>query len=389
MPTGPISDICEDPIILLSALLGAFVHDLQHPGVTNTFLRSTNHEMFQKFGPESTAEKMHFGAFLALIDNPALDFLRPLGHRVRSSIIDLVEEIILSTDMARHSDFVSMDEPVGPESDIIKYRLSFAMKISDLSHCFRKFQIHRKFTGMLKQEFFAQGDKEIACGLPCSYGMNRDELFLDMAEDQVNFLSIFIQPLLSRYSDICSSSLIDQLQESLGKNIESWSVLADGDRDGLNNVDWELPSPATTSARLRLVKQMSDRILYCRPRQLLNIATMHSMDARPFEVADSPTSTTSSSLGDIAVIHHSLHTMRVVGADPPVRSFSLKHNDMAEMSWTIPSNRFTHSNVSEPVVEGRVVGHTDVEIMAWLLIMVTTVCIIWACVTEISSIIHT
>ena len=335
------------------------MHDLQHPGVTNAFLRSTNHEMFQKFGPESTAEKMHFGAFLALIDNPALDFLRPLGHPVRSRIIDLVEEIVLSTDMARHSDFVSMDEPVCPESDIIKYRLSFAMKISDLSHCFRKFQIHRKFTGMLKQEFFAQGDKEIALGLPCSYGMNRDEMFLDMAEDQVNFLSIFIQPLLSRYSNICSSSLIKQLQESLGKNIASWSVLADGDSDGIDNVDWELPSPASSSARL--VKQMSDRILYCRPRQLLNIAMMHSMDARPFEVADTPTCST---IGDIAVIHQSLHTMRLVSADPHVRSFSLKYNDMAEMSWTIPSNRFPHLHVSEPVAEGRVVGHTDVKITA-------------------------
>ena len=361
MPTGPISDICEDPVILLSALLGAFVHDLQHPGVTNAFLRSTNHEMFLKYGPKSTAEKMHFDAFLDLIGDPALDFLRPLGHPVRNRVIDLVEEIVLSTDMARHSDFVSMDEPVCPESAVIVFRLSFAMKISDLSHCFRKFQIHRKFTGMLKQEFFAQGDKEIALGLQCSYGMNRDELFQHMAEDQVNFLSIFIQPLLTRYSDICASSLINQLQDSLEKNIVSWSVLAAGDSDGIGNVDWELPSRKRSIARLE--RQISDRMVYCRPRQLMNIAMMHSIDAK-VEIADQPRLRYTSTEEVIAVIHSSLHTMRL-HRDPHIKAFSLKCDDLAyNKPWRIRSKDKSRSYaVPEEQRHSRgSVGHADVDI---------------------------
>ena len=300
---------------------------------------------------------MHFDSFLALIDDPAFDFLRPLGPLVRSRVIDLVEEIVLSTDMARHSNFVRMDVPSCPEA-IIVYRLNIAMKTSDLSHCFRNFKVHRKFTGMLKQEFFAQGDKEIALGLPCSYGMNRDERFQDMAEDQVNFLSIFIQPLLARYSEISASPLISKLQESLEKNIESWRfLLAVGDSDGTKTLDRELPSPVCKGAALE--KQISVQILYCRPRQLMNIAMMHSIDSRPFEVKDSPDSTTDTT----AAIHQSLHTVRLVRDRRVRRTFSLS-DDQMDKPWTTWSDKRPPTFDIPEADEGGAVCHTaDVEIV--------------------------
>ena len=224
-PLGPLNELCKDPGIKLAALLAALVHDLRHPGFSNAYLRATNHELVQKFGPDGTAERMHCATFMEFIKDPALDFLEPLGANKRTRIINIVESIVLSTDMAHHADYLNMEEPTNPEASLM-YRLGFAMKVSDLSHCVRAFRVHSKFVDMLKNEFYAQGDKEQQLGLPVSFGMSRAESSKEVAQGQVDFLSIFIEPLLNRYAMISSAPLIKQIQSSLKRNIQSWSLLA-------------------------------------------------------------------------------------------------------------------------------------------------------------------
>jgi len=51
--------------------------------------------------------------------------------------------------------------------------MKFIIKCSDISHPARTFPIHKRWSELIQEEFFRQGDKEAKLGLPVSRGMDR------------------------------------------------------------------------------------------------------------------------------------------------------------------------------------------------------------------------
>ena len=219
-------DCAKDPLLKLSALIAALCHDLQHPGVNNQFLRDTAHPLVAEYGREAPSEKMHVALLKRLIDTPDMNFLEPLSSTDRTRVIQTAEAVIFATDMAKHLAFVSA--PI-PESapDLQVFKLCLAIKVSDLSHTVRSFQSHKRFSKDLKQEFYAQGEKERKLGRAPSHGMNKDESPADVAAAQIAFLEMFIEPLLERWLIISGSELVAQLLELLKRNIGSWKMMLD------------------------------------------------------------------------------------------------------------------------------------------------------------------
>merc|ERR1712159_217250 len=65
---------------------------------------------------------------------------------------------------------------------------------ADLGHCCRTWDVHRWVVVGLEEEFFAQGDKELAAGIPVSPLMDRKK---DSAPaSQGFFLEKLVRPLL-------------------------------------------------------------------------------------------------------------------------------------------------------------------------------------------------
>lgn len=217
---GPLEAVCKDPVVKLSALLAAIVHDLKHPGRTNNFLKQTSDPIIEEYG---TAEQMHMALSEEIIDR--LRLLEPLGEATTKRVLGLMRDTVLATNMARHMDIIKLEVPEETEAHI-SFMLMFAMKVSDLSHCIRNFKIHVLFTDRLKEEFYHQGDVEKALNLNVSMGMDRSEDFVEVARSQVGFLSSFIAPLFdtwAAHSDNCR--LVLHLQELLWRNIDTWSML--------------------------------------------------------------------------------------------------------------------------------------------------------------------
>jgi len=223
---GPLQTICKDPIVKLSAVLSALVHDLHHPGVNNAFLRAISHPMVEKYGIDSTAEHMHIAVFKQLLQNPDANFLEGLDRSDHFRVIDLVERTVLATDMSKHLTLVNSVMPLD-EEHALRHRLALGMKVADLSHCVRNFRTHYMFVDMLKEEFYAQGDKERALGMDVSDGMDRMESYAAIADAQVNFLSLFIAPLFERWAEhnpgcLAAKELVILLQ----RNVQTWGLLA-------------------------------------------------------------------------------------------------------------------------------------------------------------------
>eukprot|EP00191_Tetraselmis_sp_GSL018_P010921 CAMPEP_0177597386 /NCGR_PEP_ID=MMETSP0419_2-20121207/11679_1 /TAXON_ID=582737 /ORGANISM="Tetraselmis sp., Strain GSL018" /LENGTH=422 /DNA_ID=CAMNT_0019089543 /DNA_START=580 /DNA_END=1848 /DNA_ORIENTATION=- len=223
---GPLERICRDPVVKLSALLAALVHDLEHPGVNNTFLRSSDHPIVSKFGMESPSEHMHVSAFKNMLADPDINFLEGFQSSDHARVMDLVERTVLATDMSKHLTLVNAIMPIDDEH-ALRLRLALGMKIADLSHCVRNFRAHYVFVDMLKEEFYAQGDKERALNLSVSDGMDRMESYATVAGAQVNFLSLFIAPLFERWVEhnpTCFAA--KELLILLQWNIQTWGLLA-------------------------------------------------------------------------------------------------------------------------------------------------------------------
>jgi hypothetical protein len=268
---GPLcNDSKADPRFKVAALLTAFVHDLKHPGLTNAFLKATSHPLTREYGTESTSEKMHAKLFRDLIDTSSMNFLEPLGEPGRSCVINWVQEGILSSDMATHGSFLGCAVPENP-ADLLVYKLQFAMKIADLSHCLRPFRVHNVVVNMLKSEFYEQGDKEKSLGVAVSFGMNRDESDADVAAGQADFLEGVILPLLNRYLAFCGAPLVSKLVTVLKRNIESWRVLAQ------SGESWSIPlySDQKVDPRMRLPN--TSRTLQERMRSISDMADVYSM----------------------------------------------------------------------------------------------------------------
>jgi len=246
------------------------VHDLKHPGLSNGFLKATNHPLIREYGTESTSEKMHAKLFQDFIDTPRMNFLEPLGDPGRSCVINWVKKAILSSDMATHGSFLCSAVPENPD-DLLIYKLQFAMKMADLSHCLRPFRVHNLVVNMLKNEFYEQGDKEKSLGVSVSVGMNRDESDADVAAGQADFLEGVILPLLNRYLAFCEAPLVSNLITTLKRNIVSWRVLAQ------SGESWTIPlySDQKVDPRMRLLN--TSRTLEERMQSISDLADVYSM----------------------------------------------------------------------------------------------------------------
>lgn len=88
-------------------------------------------------------------------------------------------ELILATDMAKHFGELSKFKtriaaadfsPEGGDKDMCMHMI---FHLSDISNSCKKFDLCRKWTDLLFEEFFTQGDDERDRGIPCSMMMDR------------------------------------------------------------------------------------------------------------------------------------------------------------------------------------------------------------------------
>ena len=64
---------------------------------------------------------------------------------------------------------------------------------ADVSNQIKPFDLYKKWTGRIRRELFAQGDKEKILGLPISYLMDR--YTVNIAKGQISFTDVIVKPL--------------------------------------------------------------------------------------------------------------------------------------------------------------------------------------------------
>ncbi|CAM9822142.1 unnamed protein product, partial [Sphacelaria rigidula] len=100
--------------------------------------------------------------------------------------------------------------------------LQMVLKVADVSHPCKPWSIHRKWSDLVTEEFFRQGDKELAQGFPVSPLCDRRER--NLPKSQCDFINFIVRPCVTIFSEYCQ---VSTWSEHMDMNFKAWKVLSD------------------------------------------------------------------------------------------------------------------------------------------------------------------
>ncbi|MCO5566555.1 hypothetical protein L7F22_020232 [Adiantum nelumboides] len=209
---------------VFALLLAALCHDVDHPGLNNTFLSVTNDPLAIRYNDLSILESHHASTTIkTLLAYESTNILAPFSEAEQRHMRKLLVEIILATDMDHHFTIIEMlkarisdlkpfecsppysmlgsrhssgSYPEGASSssqssggsqmtvplsrpspsstnDVILL-LKMIIKCADISNVMKPFFLSKRWAALLLTEWFRQGDAEKKLGLPVSKNMDSE-----------------------------------------------------------------------------------------------------------------------------------------------------------------------------------------------------------------------
>lgn len=183
----------------MAAILAAASHDVDHPGVNQTFLTATDNPLASLYTNGSMLERHHWRTTLSILHQSQL--FDHLDKRTWQTLKQCTEQLILATDITRHQEFLTslkkhLDQNTldieGTESHRT-FALQIALKCADICNPCRPWKISKRWSHLICEEFFQQGDREKALGLTVSSLCDRE--VNSVADIQIGFMSHVVEPL--------------------------------------------------------------------------------------------------------------------------------------------------------------------------------------------------
>jgi len=261
-------------------VLAAAVHDYGHPGTNNAYAVKTGQLYAKIYNDQAVYENSALYQALTLTDNPELDYAARFSEDTKRLLRVTVIDLVLSTDMSRHFDMVTMvkskvgsavAKPSSRQSislfeslpnrlanrrdgeayiqnavgvdlqdispDQMHLIFQFALKVADIGHCMLPLDQHKFWVGNLETEFFNQGDLEKEAGVSISPLMDRNKPGPSNGNNQAGFFEVIVLPTISLWQLLFPGSA-DQLHRQTESNLRFWKVTAHPER---NNED-EVPT---------------------------------------------------------------------------------------------------------------------------------------------------
>lgn len=221
-----------DQLSILALLLGAVVHDMGHDGRTNSYHVNVGDDIALTWNDISVLENMHISkTFKLMVSDPSSNILDGLKHDHRTRLRKEMVEVVLGTDMSSHfgnvADFKTLVEKLGNDTqEWHEEKAMSAMRVMvlhaiDISNPAKILPLSDKWSDLLRQEFFLQGDQEKELGLPVSPLCDRDTV--RFASSQVGFFTIIVQPTFALLAELQHRVKDTQLAH-LRKNTEAWET---------------------------------------------------------------------------------------------------------------------------------------------------------------------
>jgi hypothetical protein len=224
------------PLDRALSLIAAGVHDFMHDGFNNGFHISTASEIALRYNDHAVLENYHVAQSFLVMKNSDLNVLGQLAQDDFKYARDMIIQMVLATDMAKHFEDVALfktnilsaalDEgavlvkSVGDK----KLLLKMILHTCDVSNPAKERETMLRWTDRVVEEFFVQGEMEKQLGLPVSPFMDRDTIVIKKM--QVGFADFIVSPLFSVWAQILVN-INSVAYRSLQSNREFWASLSD------------------------------------------------------------------------------------------------------------------------------------------------------------------
>ncbi|XP_076181519.1 uncharacterized protein LOC143153819 isoform X3 [Ptiloglossa arizonensis] len=213
---------------IMASLIAAVTHDLDHPGVNQPFLVATSNHLAALYQNKSVLENHHWrSAIGCLLESGVSD---QLSANVRPELQRHISSLILATDITRQQEFLVQFKHYLDENRLEMKRpddrhfiLQIALKCADISNPCRPWDISRKWSYKVCEEFFRQGDYERRLNLPVTPLCDRHTT--SIPKIQIGFFKFVVTPLYEEWHRFLGDGLSVSLMEHLRANQKKWEVL--------------------------------------------------------------------------------------------------------------------------------------------------------------------
>lgn len=229
----------------LSLLVAAVAHDLGHPGVNNQFLVETSHVYALKYNDKSPLENFHCATLFQIIQAPEANVFQDVPRDAYKEARKEIVASILATDMMAHQAtvmelgllFEVNSEVLGrglrnleaaellQEKGNAQLMRNATLHFCDTANPMKPWELCYKYAQLCLDEFFAQGDQEMAAGMPVQ--MLNDRSKVNKPNSQVGFVEFMILPFAEKMVSLFPS--LSHHTNRLGQNVGHWADLWEQD----------------------------------------------------------------------------------------------------------------------------------------------------------------
>lgn len=209
----------------LCSIMAAVCHDLDHPGVNQSFLVATNNPLASLYNNNSVLENHHWRFALSIFKESQL-----FDHFEEDVMKDMkrqLKDLILATDIARQNEYLkqfrdltSSREFSMQNTDDRALVLQMALKCADLGNPCRPWAISRVWSNLICDEFYRMGRIERQLGIPLTPICQRGKTCV--AGIQTDFFRFIVLPLLELWHRFLQSPLSYLLMSNFDHNFKRW-----------------------------------------------------------------------------------------------------------------------------------------------------------------------
>lgn len=213
-------------------VIAALCHDLDHPGLNNSYQVNRQTPLALRFNDASCLENMHSALCFSILRKSGCDIFSGIDETDQASIRKVIIGCIINTDMTYHfalkSDLTNMIEKTkssgngvltfmreDKDRDIL---LKTILHVADISNPCKSFELSKRWSDAVIQEFFMQGDLEKKEGLSVSMGCDRNTTQQETLS--LNFCDFIVAPFFFALQGLFPK--LDDVIVTMSLNRKEW-----------------------------------------------------------------------------------------------------------------------------------------------------------------------
>ncbi|XP_074877261.1 high affinity cAMP-specific and IBMX-insensitive 3',5'-cyclic phosphodiesterase 8B isoform X1 [Buteo buteo] len=231
----------------VAALIAATIHDVDHPGRTNSFLCNAGSELAVLYNDTAVLESHHTAlAFQLTTKDSKCNIFKNIDRNHYRTLRQAIIDMVLATEMTKHFEHVnkfvnSINKPMAseetsshsegsncdctaniknfPDNQTLIKRMM--IKCADVANPCRPLELCIEWAGRISEEYFAQTDEEKRQGLPVVMPVF-DRNTCSIPKSQISFIDYFITDMFDAWDAFAH---LPVLMQHLANNYKHWKTL--------------------------------------------------------------------------------------------------------------------------------------------------------------------